>query len=156
MLPRLRKRGVAPPEDICEYIFYLISILMNDSPFSSFIFPGKTSISARLSAKFRQALPKNIRMYVYRCTLYSTLQNAGWKRKAGYSLSDVSAHFLRTCRHYVCNISGLLENESCDAQRCAAMPRERKMPSDARRDTQRCPRCPAMPGEIVKREWNTI
>ena len=51
-------------------------------------------------------------MYVYRCTLYTTLQNAGWRRKAGYSLSAVSAHFLRNCGHYLRMISCLLENES--------------------------------------------
>ena len=51
-------------------------------------------------------------MYVYRCTLYTTLQNPGWKRKAGYSQSAVSAHFLRACGHYLCMISCLLEDES--------------------------------------------
>ena len=45
-------------------------------------------------------------MYVYRCTLYTTLQHPGWKRKARYSQSLVSAHFLRACGHYLCMIRG--------------------------------------------------
>ena len=55
----------------------------------------RTSISASLSAKFRQALPNNIQMYVYRCTLYTTLQNPGWKIKTGYSQSDSDALLLQ-------------------------------------------------------------
>ena len=56
----------------------------------------RTSISASLSAKFRQALRNNIQMYVYRCTLYTTLQNPGWRIKTGYSQSDSDAHRLQT------------------------------------------------------------
>ena len=65
-----------------------------DSSFSSFTFTWRTSISASLSAKFRQALRNNIQMYVYRCTLYTTLQNPNWKRKTGYSQWDSDAHLL--------------------------------------------------------------
>ena len=81
-------------------------------PFSCVTFPWRTSTSASLSAKFRHTIPNTIQMYVYRCTLYTTLQNAGWTRKAGYSLSAVSAHFLRACGHYLRMISSLQENES--------------------------------------------
>ena len=81
-------------------------------PFSCVTFPWRTSTSASLSAKFQHTIPNTIQMYVYRCTLYTTLQNAGWTRKAGYSLSAVSAHFLRACGHCLRMISSLQENES--------------------------------------------
>ena len=99
-----------------------------DSSFSSFTFTWRTSISASLSAKFRQALRNNIQMYVYRCTLYTTLQNPGWKRKAAYSQSAISAHFLRACGHYLCMLTGgWKQGVARDAQKRGVAPPSRYM-----------------------------
>ena len=83
-----RTPGAKPTSQPCQ-LWYI------DSSFSSFTFPGRTSISASLSAKFRQALRNNIQMYVYRCTLYTTLQNPNWKRKTGSSQWNSDAHLLQ-------------------------------------------------------------
>jgi hypothetical protein len=37
----------------------------------------------------------NIQMNVYRCTLYTTLQNPSWKRKTGSSQSDSDTHLMQ-------------------------------------------------------------
>ena len=53
-----------------------------------------TSISASLSAKFRQALPNN-----NRCTLYTTFQNPNWKERQA-TLNQTVMHICckRSCK----------------------------------------------------------
>jgi hypothetical protein len=80
VLPRLRKGSVDPPGNICVYI-HLLGTWM-------------TSISASLSAKFRQALPSN-----NRCTLYTTFQNPNWKERQA-TLNQTVMHICckRSCK----------------------------------------------------------
>ena len=57
---------------MCIYTSTWYLDLYIDNLFFAFTFPWMKSITARLSAKFRQALPNN-----NRCTLYTTFQNLG-------------------------------------------------------------------------------
>jgi hypothetical protein len=70
-----RKESFAPPGDICVYI-HLLGVYTYTLTTNSFAFtlPWMKSITARLSAKFRQALPTN-----NLCTLYTTFQNPIWE-----------------------------------------------------------------------------
>jgi len=47
---------------------------------------------------------ENVFILLYKT--HTTLQNPGWKRKAAYSQSAISAHFLRACGHYLCMLTG--------------------------------------------------
>jgi len=94
-----RKESFAPPGDIYVYIHLLgVYTYTLTTKFFAFTFPWMKSITARLSAKFRQALPTN-----NLCALYTTFQNPGWQQailnhtvmhNCGYFWSDRDAHQL--------------------------------------------------------------
>ena len=61
--------------DICVYIHLLVVYTYTlTTNFFVFTFQWMKAITARLSTKFRQALPTN-----NLCTLYTTFQNPGWE-----------------------------------------------------------------------------
>ncbi len=107
----------APTGDICVYIHLLVICTCTlTTKFFVFTFPWMKYITARLSAKFRQALPIN-----NLCTLYTTFQNP--TSKLGIFNQAVMHNCYKTllkamhmhacgfvCAHYISHSKLLIQN----------------------------------------------